>query len=99
MAMPTRILIKVNLILIQYRARKEREWALGIGHWTWGIGHWAWGMGDKGMGRWGERRITFSLIWPPPHLPTSPSLHLPHLPHPPHPPCPMPYLTSVICRV
>ncbi|MFN6516615.1 MAG: hypothetical protein RMY29_019215 [Nostoc sp. CreGUA01] len=27
------------------------------------------------MGRWGERRITFS---PPPHLPTSPSPSSPH---------------------
>ncbi|MFN6519113.1 MAG: hypothetical protein RMY29_032115 [Nostoc sp. CreGUA01] len=37
------------------------------------------------MGRWGERRITFSLIWPPPHLPISPPSHLPISPPPSSP--------------
>ncbi len=74
MAMPTRILIKVNLILIQYRTRKEREWALGIGHWALGIGH-------GGMNYPALPHSPTPLLL---HLP-----HLPHLPHPPHPPCPI----------
>jgi len=40
MAMPTRILIKVNLILIQYRTRKETEKGVGSGE----MGIW----GDEG---------------------------------------------------
>ncbi|RCJ21505.1 hypothetical protein A6S26_23915 [Nostoc sp. ATCC 43529] len=43
MAMPTRILIKVNLILIQYRTRKETERGLG----TKGLGTGDWGLGNK----------------------------------------------------
>ncbi|WP_180267740.1 hypothetical protein [Nostoc linckia] len=38
------------------------------------------------MGRWGERRITFSLISLSPHLPISPTPHSPvPIPHSPFP--------------
>jgi hypothetical protein len=53
MAMPTRILIKVNLILIQYCARKERE--RGVGRWgdgEWGVGGDTGDAGDEGV--WGD---------------------------------------------